>query len=617
MIDNCEHVTEGVADLVEQIITSTDAHVVCTSRQALGLSGEAIFEVPPLVVSSSGDARHAAAVLLFLDRAREVLPGYEPDDRDVGKIARLCAQLDGVPLAIELAAARLVVQGLDALTSEVIEAVLAPTGSGAGRPPRHRSMQSLVAWGYELLSTDEQLLFSRLGVFAGAFTLRSAAEICCGHDDRLRATAATVLANLVAKSMVVRADAGSTLKLLAPMRSVAWSTTNEDERTLLRRSFVLWYTKFAAEMEVALQTEDEERAAVELAAHFDNLRAAHRMALEDGEAGNAGRIVVSLLRFAERGFRFEVARWAEGSLAVTETPDELRPALHGLLGLRAWMRGDLGTAARHADAGISIEERLGRPLSIQPRMVRLAVAGYEGRFEDAYVEFNIAYRRARELDSTFWQVEILIFSAVGMSIQGNDALAGQIAERAAALARRTGSPTALAWANYALAESVHKDQPDLAVELLDEACRLARCVQNEWVLGVVKASLARQYRLAGRRVDAVVAVLDGLDRWARAENWSEQWRTVREAALMCGSVGRSEDAAILVGAVTSGAAVIPLSPQEAVELAEARLQLERELGIEQFGALTVRGRALVATQPDRIVSRARGAMRSILRALDD
>ena len=253
-------------------------------------------------------------------------------------------------------------------------------------------------------------------------------------------------------------------------------------------------------------------------------------------------VVASLLTFAVHRFRFEVATWAEVSLRNPRTPDHLRPVLDGLLGIRAWMRGDLAAAKRHADDGVEIEQRLGLAVSIHTRLVRLAVAGYEQRFDDAFNEFNIAYQRARELEHPAWRIEVLVFSAVGMNKQGTSELASQIAERAAALAAKLENPTSLAWARYVVAESVYHDDPEMALEFLDQASELARRVGNEWVLGLVQVSLAKQYRRAGRTLEAAIALLECLDRWSRAENWSEQWRTVREVAQLCADVERFDDA---------------------------------------------------------------------------
>ena len=312
-------------------------------------------------------------------------------------------------------------------------------------------------------------------------------------------------------------------------------------------------------------------------------------------------------------FRFEVANWAEASLRRPRTPDEVRPLLHGLLGIRAWMRGELADARRHADAGVEIEERLGVDGAVHLRLVRLAVAGYEQRYQDAFDEFNIAFRRARQLEDPVWRIEVLVFSAVGMCTQGAYDLAGQIAQRAAALAAKVNHPTSLAWTRYAVAQSVYHDEPELALELLDEASDLVRKVGNEWVLGSVKVEMARQYRRAGRLVEAAVALLESLERWSRAENWSEQWRTIRECAHVCGQVGRYEDAARFLAAIEAANSVIPLAPNDASELLLLQARLDEALGEARRRAVQEHGRMRAIVAPSELVALAQDAMRFVVR----
>jgi predicted ATPase len=613
LFDNCEHVAGAVADVVSDLfVTATNLRVLCTSRQALGVAGEQVYLVAPLPVETAGqDPRDSPAVQLFVDRASEVRPGYRPDRRQLLAIQRVCRQLDGLPLAIELVAARMVTEDVDEVET-VLRTAAAARASGATGIGRHRSLHELVAWSYDMLSSDEQALFARLSIFAGPFSLRAAVDVCGGAERTLPETPA-LIASLVAKSMVVRTDDAPTLKLLSPVRAVAAELVGAAERAALRRRHVRWYAGWAAEMGQALRGPDEEAASVALGAEFDNLRAAHRFALEDGAEARAATIVAAVLTFAVHRFRFEVVGWAEASLDRRRTPDRRRPTLHGLLGIRAWMRGDLRAAQRHADEGVAIEERHGLAPAIHPRLVRLAVAGYEQRFEDAFNEFDIAYRRARELRDPSWRIEVLIFSAVGMMRQGATELAAQIAERAAALAAELGNPTALAWARYAVAESVYHDAPALAVEYLEEAAELARRVGNEWVLGLVKVATATQHRRLGSPVDAAIALLDCLERWSRAENWSEQWRTVREVAHVCALVERYEDAARFLAASEAAPSVMPVAPVEAAEILRLHARFDDELGSERRQRLQEQARLRSLVSRDLVLAQARDAMLAVVR----
>jgi len=614
LLDNCEHVASGVRDVVERVTTASgEAHFVCTSHQALELPGEVVYRVPPLDVSGyDDDPLLSSAVELFVDRAREARPAFRPAEGELVAIARLCRELDGLPLAIEVSAAQLAFVDLRTVIDRVLRSPMTPVLDQRGRPQRHRSLHDLVKWSFDLLTPEEQLLFGRLSIFAGPFTAQAAAQVC-GRDGSLAgADFDGVLASLVAKSVVVQLNDEATLRLLAPMRSFAAETVIDAERTILRSRFIAWYTAWVAEVERDLQSDRQASAVAALDAEFDNLRAAHRMAIEEGDVANAAKMVASIVLFAVHRFRFEVAAWAEVSLAEATTPDRFRPVLHGLCGMRAWMRGDLESAAWHAEHAIEIETRLEFPPTILARLVRLAVAGYEERFSDAAEEFRVAYKQARVLDDPFWQVELLIFSAVGMVTQGAVELAASIAERAAKLAQQSGNPTSLAWTHYALAESVHYDDPDLAIDFLRTATDLARSVSNEWILGLVQVSLARQWRRASCFVEAAVALMEDLDRWSRAGNWSEQWRTVREAARLCGDARLCAEAAVLLGAVDGVKSVIPISPSEAIEVMSLATSLQSELGADRARMLRQRGRLLASVSPDALVDQARAALRRLI-----
>ncbi len=441
----------------------------------------------------------------------------------------------------------------------------------------------------------------------------AAAAKICGDSDLPAATIPGLLSSLVNQSMLVHADANSGLRLLTPLRAFARTKLQDDRAEVLRRNFVEWYARWTVDTESRLRTPQEEAATAELTAEFDNIRAAHRLGLDLGEFEKSGLIVASLMTFAVHRFRFEVIEvWARASLNVGGMSDRTTAALSGIIGIRDWMRGDLSAAKLHSNAAVAIEESAGLPASIQPRLVRLAVAGYEGRFGDAAEEFRIAYDRARDLDDEFWQVEVLVFSAIGMATQGMYELATGIAERAARLASRSGVPTTLAWARYAICESTHRDDPGLAVDLLRSTIALARSVGNEWIAGLSLVSLARQLRQVGQLHQAAVALLESLDRWLRAENWSEQWRTVRQAAMVCADANRLEDAAMMFGALAHVDSIIPLSQGEVDEIDQFKVRLDEAFGHDEIARLLRRGELIRTLDPHDVVELARDALRNIL-----
>jgi predicted ATPase len=182
--------------------------ILATSREALGVAGERIRPVPPLSLpdpaqpqSPAEELRRYEAICLFVERARAVEPGFELTEENAAEVVRVCRGLDGIPLAIELAAARMRVLSVEQISAR-LENSYGLLSGGRTAPPRQRTLAAAIDWSHELLSEEEKILFRRLSVFAGGFTLSAAEEVCSGkgleRDDVLE-----VLSHLVDKSLVL------------------------------------------------------------------------------------------------------------------------------------------------------------------------------------------------------------------------------------------------------------------------------------------------------------------------------------------------------------------------------------------------------------------------------
>jgi predicted ATPase len=185
VLDNCEHVLEAAAQFCAQVLRSADdVRILATSREPLGLPGEARYRLPPLALpdrGSPGDTVASAAVALFVDRARQLDPHFTLDDESGAVVARLVARLDGLPLAIELAAARAEALGLAELLGRLDDRFRLLVSAHRGAAARQRSLEATFYWSYQLLSESEQLVLRRLSVFPGAFTMDAAMAVA-GSD---------------------------------------------------------------------------------------------------------------------------------------------------------------------------------------------------------------------------------------------------------------------------------------------------------------------------------------------------------------------------------------------------------------------------------------------------
>ena len=240
VLDNCEHVLEATAAFVERLLSACPmVTVLTTSRVPLSLPQESVYKVPALLVphtDAEPDARRTApAVALFLRRAAAANPDQVADDATVQVVAELVRRLDGVPLAIELAAARSRALSPTELNERLDDRFELLTGTSRVRDERHRSLRNLVDWSYQLLDSSEQELFLRLCTFAGSFDL-DAAEKVCGYGDIQPESVAMVLASLVDQSMVQAATGTrTTYRLLETLRDYGTAIGSDDASELVHR----------------------------------------------------------------------------------------------------------------------------------------------------------------------------------------------------------------------------------------------------------------------------------------------------------------------------------------------------------------------------------------------
>jgi predicted ATPase/class 3 adenylate cyclase/DNA-binding CsgD family transcriptional regulator len=369
VVDNCEHVVGAVAALLDALLRACPRlDVVVTSREPLNVAGEAVYSVPPLGLPQ-GDQVDAAlladcdAVGLFVDRAHLANPDFELDDETAPTIAAVCARIDCLPLAIELAAARVRVMTLDQI-AETMESRFDVLGGGARTAPvRQQSVERCVAWSYDLLDERQQTLLRRLSIFAGSFTMAAAATVG-GDEDRLRgAQAFDLLLSLVDRSLVVAA--GGRYHLLATIRSFAADRLDEsgDDALALHARHLSWLVDTAADAEAGLADKNEPRVLEALRVEVPNIDAVLTWASTNNPP-EALRLAASLVRFALVGGNLLRGwRWLEPLLdsdSIVE-PDVRAKARFGA-GLLVLLCGDMAlamSAPTHLSKAKQVFEELG------------------------------------------------------------------------------------------------------------------------------------------------------------------------------------------------------------------------------------------------------------------
>lgn len=318
VIDNCEHVIDGAAALVDEIVSSSlDVTVLCTSREGLGVPGEQLIAVGPLEPTTAG-------VELFTERAiaadRSFDIAHDPDSVD-----EICRRLDGVPLAIELAAARIRSHSPADIVAQLDRSFRLLTGGRRTSVERHRTLQATVRWSYDLLDDDERLLFRRLSVFTGPFDMRAVESVAT--DEALSIDDVTTLVgDLIDRSMVSveSTGLGRRFRLLETIRQFgAESLAASGESEQIAGRHAAFVHNEVARLSVLLSGPDEVRGAYELAELWPNLRTAIDWALAGSDVPLATGLIgpISAQAFVRRGVG-EISDWAERLLEVVDPSDD-------------------------------------------------------------------------------------------------------------------------------------------------------------------------------------------------------------------------------------------------------------------------------------------------------
>jgi len=373
ILDNCEHLLEISAETVDALLRSTtELRVVATSREGLAIAGEAVLPVPSLSVPDPGtaapaDLPHFDAIRLFVERAMSAAPAFRITDRNATAIAQICRRLDGVPLAIELAAARVRALPVEQIAARLDDRFRLLTGSSRAMVPRHQTLRQTIDWSHDLLADDERAVFRRLAVFVGGCSLEAAEAVCSGETidsgDIL-----DLLARLVDKSLVVAETEGTEgrYRQLETIRQYARDRLLEsgEARAALKRHLD-WYVAMVARAEPEFFRGVESAYWLErLDREHDNLRAALQWSLdEQGEEREGLRMAAGLWRFWEiHGHLQEGRGWLENFLEATSGEvSALRADAYTGAGILAFMLGDQQGASALHERSLALHRQVGDP----------------------------------------------------------------------------------------------------------------------------------------------------------------------------------------------------------------------------------------------------------------
>jgi predicted ATPase/class 3 adenylate cyclase len=463
IVDNCEHVLDPVIEAVDAITAGCPTvTIIATSREPLGVAGETVARVESL------DERYATE--LFVVRAKSADAGFEPTGSDDEAIAGICRRLDGIPLAIELAAARIRSLSPAELLERLDDRFRLLRGGGRGGLERHQTLRATVAWSYQLLAAEAQLLFDRLSVFAGSFDLAAAEAVCAGGDlDTYDII--DLLGDLVDKSMVIasRTDRGTRYRLLETLRQYGEERLDDRGETVgVRDTHLRHFVEVAQRLERLWQSPDQAATGRRFDDDWENFGAAHSWAITTGDIDRAADLTAATGYFATATLRRDHQEWNTRTLELAETIG--RPDARTLCGQGYWamIDGDPDRAVVFCDRALAVDALTAGNFG---RVVSVAAHMGAGR-NDAAAEIANELRPA--LTEITDPVERHLAAFAILTTQDPDTIELD-AQTALAAARAVGAPLAIADVlRSAATRWYYRDPPDFErmIAELDEAIRL-------------------------------------------------------------------------------------------------------------------------------------------------
>src|SRR5215469_691144 len=563
VLDNCEHLASAAAVLAGQLLGTCDAlSILATSREVLGVEGERSWPVPPLSLPEAGAPSAAAivaesdAVRFFENRAQLVFPSFQVDDSNAPTVVQVCGRLDGLPLAIELAAAQLRMLSVGQLAERLDDIFTVLAGGPRTAPHRQQALRATLDWSHDLLDDEERVIFRRLAVFCGGFTLDAAEQVAAGSGI-IPERVLRLLTQLADKSLlrVDHGDSDARYYLLTTVREYALERLNESsEEQTARRVHLQWAVGLVEH--VAPRVDGGHRGPLGLERDLDrldaetpNLRLALEFAHRSGDPDAALRIAGPLGRFAYlRGHYHEIREWMDDAVvAGADAPAALRakallgsgrlallqcdylPAVRRLEAARRLYRElddaqgvasalqVLGSVAREQGRYARAMELHGESLSIaEANGDRWAVAsahGYLGfvcwlqaRFEQAGEECTVALSMFRELDD----VEGIAWSLLSLGtigrLQGDREQAAVLLQESRSLAERIGFREGMAWSLEQLGLLAADRGDPSAAALLRTSLEIHHDLRDRWRTCSVLEDLAA-IALAGRNAEQAARLL--------------------------------------------------------------------------------------------------------------
>ena len=507
VLDNCEHLLDAAAGLAEAILAGAPGvRVLATSREGLGIPGEHVWPLRSLSVASDlAEAGQSDAVTLFAERAQAVHPEFVLDEVSTPGVTEVCRRLDGIPLAIELAAARVGAMSPAEIAGHLDERFRLLTGGRRGRVERHQTLLAAVEWSYSLLTGTERAVFDRLGVFPARFDEAAAVAVSSG-DGIERWDVIDALASLVAKSMVGAERTGDTTRyqLLETLRHFARERAGvEGDIDGLRRRHAAHYAAFTVQAGATMWSPDELAWRPRVLAELDNLRAATGWAFDAPSLDDVGLGVEMLNGLSLTQSSWGILPWAAAAMPRVDLLDAAqRAVVLAAAAYDAFNMGQLDRAKVLGRRAIRDSETFTPALVLALTVVGLSAVASGDRQEATAVLAES--RRHLQTDGPNDWLSLSLRVIVGWLADaiGDRESARSQAQLALAFAREVGSPSLLAGALSAYARIISESSPESALVAAEESIGLVDAGASD---GNYSAALQTAAQLRAARGDAAGA----------------------------------------------------------------------------------------------------------------
>ncbi len=614
ILDNCEHLRDACAGFAESLLRSCpDVKILATTREALGITGETIYHVPALASPGAGSGttlekiESMESVRLFVDRARAVDGAFKLTEENAGAVAKICRHLGGIPLALELAAARVKVLPVQDIAERLHQSFQLFTTGSATSLPRHRTLQALIDWSYDLLEEKEKVLFRRLSVHVGGWTLEGAEAVCAG-DGIEDWEVLDLLSHLVDKSLVEidaeggRATGRARYRMLETVNQYAAGRLSEvSGEEDARRRHRQFFLGLAERAEPALMGLDQGIWMRRMHAERDNLR----LALEECSPDRCDPLLG--MRFAGALGRVWSVRgnWAEGigiaqclldhSGAQARTPE--RAKLLNLAGnLHVWGRRDYDIARGRFEEGLAIYRELGDQGGEAGSVANLGhLANTTGKAEEACDLYCQALELRRHAGDPRGIASALMFLGHSQVRLGDHESARATLSESSGIYEKLGDQSMLMFLHERFGTMAFREGDlDGAARYFAKSSVLLEGLDNNWLMGMLaenegKIALLRDDLEKARKLFRESAMV----RREVGEQASIAC-SLEAGGLLAGAEGSLEAALVLLASAEAlrEETDVPLLPLERTDLDELIERARKEMGEKDFRAAWRKGRAL-------------------------